>query len=177
MRRVVRTSRGFTLIEAIAAIVVLAIVSSASTSIVWAAVHSFEKGAETARLQSEASIAMERMIRDLRAVPLNADGAPDISSVTAGSITWNNGTRSLALSGSDLVLTVSGAERVLLSNVTAFGVQAYDEANNAMASSLSGSACDPVRRLSLQVDVARGEASSTVRTKVFLRCMMLEGVQ
>ncbi|VAX41578.1 hypothetical protein MNBD_PLANCTO03-976, partial [hydrothermal vent metagenome] len=48
MRRAVRTSRGFTLIEAIAAIVVLAIVSSASTSIIWAAVHSFEKGAETA---------------------------------------------------------------------------------------------------------------------------------
>lgn len=180
MRRSVRKTRGFTLIEAIASIVVLAVVASTSTSVVWAAVHSFEQGAETARLQSEASIAMERMIRDLRAVSLigtdTGTNTPDISSVTAGSITWNGSTRSLALSGSDLVLTVNGTGRVLLEGVTAFSVQAYNGANTAMATTLSGSACDPIRRLSLQVDVARGEASSSVRTKVFLRCMMLEGV-
>ncbi len=176
MRRIVRKTRGFTLIEAIASIVVLAVVASTSTSVVWAAVQSFEHGAETARLQSEASIAMERMIRDLRGVALNDSNTPDISSVTDGSITWNGSTRSLALSGTDLVLTVNGAGRVLLEGVTAFSVQAYNGANTAMATTLSGSACDPIRRLSLQVDVARGEASSSVRTKVFLRCMMLEGV-
>jgi len=168
--------RGAVGIAVIASIVVLAVVASTSTSVVWAAVQSFEHGAETARLQSEASIAMERMIRDLRGVALNDSNTPDISSVTDGSITWNGSTRSLALSGTDLVLTVNGAGRVLLEGVTAFSVQAYNGANTAMATTLSGSACDPIRRLSLQVDVARGEASSSVRTKVFLRCMMLEGV-
>ncbi len=176
MPQVVHTSRGFTLIEAIASIVVLAIVSSTSSSVIWAAVQSYQHGAETARLQSEASIAMERMTRELRAVPLNATSAPDISSITSSSITWDNSTRVLSLTGTDLVLTVSSVDSVLLSDVISFSVQAYNAANTAMAPTLNGSACDPIRRVSLQIDVARGEASSSVRTKVFLRCMMLEGL-
>lgn len=177
MPRPKRPTRGFTLVEAIATMVVLAVVSMASSGVIWAAVRSFDEGAETARVHNEASIAMERMVRELRAIPLNGAGTPDIASVTGQSITWDGGTRSLALSGSDLILTASSVDHVLLTHVTEFTVQAYDASNTALGASLNGADCEPIRRLSLQVAVSDGRASSVIRTKVFLRCMMLEEMQ
>jgi Tfp pilus assembly protein PilW len=157
--------------------VILAIVSTVLSGVVWAAVRAYDEGAESARLHTEASIAMERMVRDLRAVPLNAGGEPDIASISPEAITWDNASRSLALVGSDLVLTIDGEEGVLLSDVTGFALRGFDASNNPMASSLSGAATGPVRRLTIALTTARGRASSAVRTKVFLRCMMLEDMQ
>ena len=176
-RRPVATRRAFTLIEAIAAMVVLAVVSTALSGVVWAAVRSFDEGAESARMHSEASIAMERMTRDPRAIPLAASGAPDISGVGESSITWDAATRSIAMVNDELVLTVDGVPAVLLSDVSAFQVRAFDASNAPLATTLSGSATEPIRRLSLELTTARGRAGATVRTKVFLRCMMLEDMQ
>jgi prepilin-type N-terminal cleavage/methylation domain-containing protein len=174
MPRAARSSRGFTLVEAVATMVILATISAVVSGIVWAGVRAFDEGAESARLHNEASIAMERMVRDLRAVPLAADGTPDIGAITADSITWDGSTRSLALDGDELVLTIGGESGVLLRDVTGFSIDAFDASNSPMADTLSGDGADPVRRLSLEVTAARGRASATVRTKIFLRCMMLE---
>ncbi len=176
-RRPPGSRRAFTLIEAIATMVVLAVVSAVLSGVVWAAVRSFDEGAEAARMHSEASIAMERMTRDLRAIPLAASGTPDISSVAESSITWDAATRSLSLVGDELVLTVDGTPAVLLSDVRGFQVRAFDASNAPLATTLSGAATEPVRRLSLELTTARGRASASVRTKVFLRCMMLEDMQ
>lgn len=176
-RRSPASRRAFTLIEAIATMAVLAVVSSVLSGVVWAAVRSFDEGAESARLHSDASIAMERMTRDLRAIPLAASGTPDISSLAESSIAWDSATRSLSLDGGELVLTVDGAPAVLLSDVSAFQVRAFDASNAPLATTLSGAATEPVRRLSLELATARGRASATVRTKVFLRCMLLEDMQ
>lgn len=178
MSRLPRASRrAFTLMEAIATMAVLAIVSTVLSGVVWAAVRSFDEGAESARMHSETSIAMERMTRDLRAVPLAPSGKPDISSLAESSITWDSATRSLSLDGGDLVLTVDGAPAVLLADVSAFQVRAFDASNTPLATTLSGAETEPIRRLSLELTTARGRASATVRTKVFLRCMMLEDMQ
>ncbi|MCA9300281.1 MAG: prepilin-type N-terminal cleavage/methylation domain-containing protein [Phycisphaerales bacterium] len=174
MRTVRRPSRGITLVEAVATMVILATVSGVVSGIVWAGVRAFDEGAESARLHNEASMAMERMVRDLRAVPLDDTDTPDITSLTAESITWDGSTRTLALDGSDLVLTVAGESGVLLRDVSGFSINAYDGSNNAMASTLTGIQTDEIRRLSLEVTASRGRASATIRTKIFLRCMMLE---
>lgn len=176
-RRSRASRRAFTLVEAIATMVVLAVVSTALSGAVWAAVRSFDEGAESARMHSEASIAMERMTRDLRAIPLAASGAPDISTVGADSITWDAGTRSLSLVEGNLVLTVDGTPAVLLSDVRSFGVRAFDASNAPLATTLSGAATEPVRRLALELTTAHGRASASVRTKIFLRCMMLEDMR
>lgn len=155
--------------------VILATISVVLSGVVWAGVRAFDEGAEAARLHNEASVALERLARDLRAIPLDGSGAPDINAVTAGSITWDGSTRSLATDGDRLVLTVDGRSGVLLNDLQAFSIRAYDEADAALAETLSGAAAAPVRRLALSITASRGRASTTVRTKIFLRCMTLEG--
>ena len=110
-------------------------------------------------------------MRDVPRHPTVA-GAADIVSITASSITWQTNS-SLSLSGANLMLSESGGSpRVLLSDVTSFTVQAYDESNSALATSLSGSACHPVRRLRFTLTLQRTGVTHTLRSKVFLRGTM-----
>ena len=82
----------------------------------------------------------------------------------------------LSLSGADLLLAVDGgAAAVLLADVTAFSVQTYDEDDAALADSLSGVACDPIRRVALDVTLQRHSVSETLRTKLFIRSTMSGG--
>jgi prepilin-type N-terminal cleavage/methylation domain-containing protein len=168
--------RGFTLVEAVATIVVLGALGTAASSILLSATDSYLDAATAAQLHSEASIAMDRAVREVRKIALDSSAtsiAPDIDSVTASSITWDT-TSSLSLSGTNLMLAVSGgAAAVLQSDVTAFTVQTYNESNTALGTSLSGSGCDPIRRVSLTITVSRGGVTHTVRSKVFVRSTMI----
>jgi prepilin-type N-terminal cleavage/methylation domain-containing protein len=162
---------GFTLIETIAAMSVLALLGSLASMLVMTSVGGFTQSAIAAQLHTEASIALDRIDQAVRDIPRSgsAPGAPDIASITASSITWQTNS-SLSLSGSNLMLTLSGGTpRVLLSDVTSFSVQAYDETNTAMAATLTGSACEPVRRVRFAVALQRSGVTHTLRTKVFLR--------
>jgi prepilin-type N-terminal cleavage/methylation domain-containing protein len=174
-----RHRRGFTLVESIAAITILAAVASVASGILWAAVDAYSKGATAAVLHNEGSLAMERIIREFHNIPKKTGGAtvaPEISSVTATSITWNTN-YSLSLSGSQLTLTVGGGTaRVLLNDVSSVTIQTYNESNAALAASLSGAACDPIRRISVQFTHARTGVSETLRTRLFLRCTMAGAV-
>lgn len=165
----------FTLIELIAAIVVLGILGSLASSIVVNATDGFTRATTSAQLHTELSVALDRIDRELRNTTVKssyATVAPDVNSVAASSITWNTNS-SLSFSGSQLMLTISGGTAaVLLNNVTAFSVQAYDESNAAMAASLSGAGCDSIRRLMVSVTIQRYGVTETLRTKLFLRCMM-----
>ena len=168
-----RRPTGFTIIEMIATIVILAIVGSLVSSILMSATSGYSRGATAAQLHGELSMALDRVDRELREIELDqaaASTAPDISAMTASSITWNTDC-SLSLSGSNLMLTMNGGTAaVLLSNVTAFTLAAYNESNTALAASLSGSACDPIRRLSVQITTQRYGVTESLRTRVFLRC-------
>ncbi len=172
--RAMSTRRGFTLVEAIATMMILSIVGSSSIGIVWTAVHAFGKGAESLRLQSEASVAMERLTRELRSIPLDIDNTPDIQSLTVGSLVWRGGTESVELVGTDLMYTRAGVESVLCSAVTGFTLIGADNVNATLGATLSGTACDAIRRLTIEIELASGEATASVHTKVFLRCMALE---
>ncbi len=170
--------RGFTLIEAIATIVVLAIIGSIASLIILNAVDGYNDAATTAQLHMEASTAMDRIVRELRKVGLDggaAGVAPDINDVTPTSITWGaNG--ELSLTGNKLQLTTSGPPLGdLLDDVSAFTVQTYDEDNAALGATLTGAACDPIRRIELDLTLQRGGVSTTLRTKLFVRSTMSGG--
>ena len=64
--------RGFTLIEAIATIVVLAIIGSIASLIILTAVDGYTDAATGAQLHIEASTAMDRIVRELRKVALDS---------------------------------------------------------------------------------------------------------
>ena len=170
--------RGFTLIEAILTISVLAIVSSIASGIILQATDGYLEGSTTAQLHTEASMALDRAVRELRRIDLDggaAGVAPDIDDVTGTSIAWE-ANNLLSLVGSDLELTINGgAASRLLTPVTAFQVRALDESNAVLALPRTGVGCDPIRRLELTITVERYGTSVTLRTRVFVRSTMAGG--
>lgn len=168
--------RGFTLIEVIVTISILGALGSVGSMLVMTSVGGFTASATGAQLHAEASISLDRIDRELRNIPRNdaaINPSPDISNVTANSITWQTDW-SLVLSGTNLMFTEDGGTaHVLLSNVEEFSVVAFDESNAAMSNTLSGAACENIRRLRVTIGLRRSGILQTLRTKVFLRCMMI----
>lgn len=170
-RRIFRRS-GFTLVETISTIVIVAVLSALSAPVISSASRSYADAASRAELAAELDPAMERITAELRAIPLQATSAtakPDISSITGNSITWATNS-SVDLSGTTLRLTLAGnAPHTLLTGVSAFSISAYNESGTALGSSLAGSACDSVQRLEVSITCVHHGVSETRRTRVFLR--------
>ncbi len=177
-----RARRGFTLIESIATIVVVAIIGSTASFLIIDRANGYLDTATSAQLHAEASIALDRAVRELRRIELDSGAsgvAPNIDTVAATSITWSDSdadSYSLSLSGSDVMLAVDGgAAAVLLADATAFSVATYDEDNAALAASLTGVACDPIRRIAIDVTLTRSGVSQSLRTKLFIRSTLSGG--
>jgi prepilin-type N-terminal cleavage/methylation domain-containing protein len=169
-----RPRRAFTLIESIATIVILAVVGSMASFILFTASDGHLHAAVAGQLHSEASMAMDRIVRELRATPADSAAplpAADIQSITPTSIAWAGGS-SLALAGSELIYTNGDGSAVLVGDVAAFNIQAFDESNQAMAATLSGDACQDVRRLRITLTLERHGVSHALRTRIFLRTTM-----
>jgi prepilin-type N-terminal cleavage/methylation domain-containing protein len=179
MRSVPRRGRlskhpAFTLVEVIASIVIVAVLAVTSASLLGNVTSGYTAAATRAELINDGSAALERLVTSIRDIPLRASvtpAEPSIATITTDSITWD-GNQGFALSGTNLQLTVTGVTTTLLGNVSNFQVRAFDQNSAAMAVSLSGNACDPVRRIELTFTLSRNGVSETLRTRVFLRCMM-----
>jgi hypothetical protein len=65
-----------------------------------------------------------------------------------------------------------GAAALLLSDVTACTITAFDQDNTQLGASLSGAGCDPIRRVSVSVTVQRNGISETLRTRAYIRSTM-----
>ncbi len=179
---------GFTLIETLATISVMAILGSITSFLIVDAVDGYVDAATQAQLHAEASVAMDRDLRELRWIELNIDPAPctigpHIDIVTDKSITWDNvvdGLHSLSWSGTSgdpLTLRVDGGAVVnLQTDVTAFSVAVYDDTNTVIVPPLATDAlCCPIRRIALDLTVTRSGESISVRTKLFVRSTMSGG--
>ena len=177
-RRHLATLRGFTLIESIATIVVLAVLGSITSLLIVNAVDGYSEAATSAQLHGESSIALDRAVRELRRIELDSAAtgvAPNISSVTPTSIAWEPNS-SLSLSGARLMLVDNGATAaVLLDDVSALSITTYDQSNTALAASLTADQCDPIRRIVIDVTLQRHGVSDTLRSKVFIRSTMSGG--
>lgn len=167
--------RGFTLVETICALVIVATIGSVSSGIIYSAINSYRDASTRAQLHNDCSAALDRLTKVLWSIPRDTSAtvvAPLISNVTASSISWNTNW-TLTLSGTQLMLTESGGTaRSVLDNVTAFTVTCYDESNAALAASLSGSATQAIRRIKIEVTVSKQGATETLRTRVFIRSLM-----
>ena len=179
MRDVSRKTRcrvtGFTMIELISTITVLAVVGSVASGVIFNAADAYLDASTMSQLHTELSIGLDRVVHELRGIPIDAAAvglAPDVDNITPTSITWSTN-NSLALSGSDVTLTIAGGpSAVLLSDVISFNVQSYDEDNTALAGTLSGVTCDPIRRVTVTVATTRYGITESLRSKVFIRSTM-----
>jgi prepilin-type N-terminal cleavage/methylation domain-containing protein len=163
--------RAFTLVELIATMTILAALGSVVSIVIATSVDGYTRAATTAQLNSEISIALDRIDQLLRFIPQSGSGGPDISSLTATSITWS-GDWSLTLSGTQLLLTEDGGTpSVLLQDVSSLSVTARDQSNAALAASLSGSACDSIHRVRISITLTRSGVSETLRSRIFIRSL------
>ena len=173
-----RHAHGFTLVETIAVMSILAIIGSIASTLIYTGISSYRDASTLGQIHEEEATAMARLAVELRKIPLSSTAgvmAPQISSVTATSISWGANS-SLALSGSQLRLVESGgAASILLDNVTGFAVQCYDESDAALAAALSGPQCYPIRRIKVSFTVSRQGISDTLRAKFFIRSTMQGG--
>ena len=121
---------------------------------------------------------MDRIVRELRKVGLDgaaAGIAPDINDVTPTSITWG-ADGELSLTGNKLQLMTSGPPLGdILDDVSSFSIRTYDEDNVALAATLTGAACDPIRRIELDITLQRGGVSTSLGTRLFVRSTMSGG--
>lgn len=173
--------RGFTLIEMIATIVILAAIGTVASNILLTASDGYLNACAGSQLTSELSMAMDRIVREFRQIDLDDDAAadigPDINNLTPASITWHTN-YSLTWTGSTLELVENGgAAETMLTDVKGFSITAYDEDNSALAATITGDNCDDIRRLSVTITMQRYGVQSKLRSKVFIRSTMARGAK
>ena len=182
-RRRTATGRrsGFTLIESIATIVVLATLGSAASFLIINSVDAYLNASTSAQLQAEVSIALDRAVRELRRIPLDPASpgiAPNIVGMNPAWIKWQDASGNdfqLLKSGgsSELKLEVDGnGTIVLLSDVTTFWVRAYDEDNALLPLVCAGDPCHLIRRIRLDLTVERNGISQSMHAKAYIRSTM-----
>lgn len=169
---------GFSLVELIAAMVVLSTIAAAVGVMMPTMASGSRDAILRGELHEEASTTVERLVREWRAIDLDASVpptiAPNISSGTANSLTWATG--SISLSDTSLMLTVPGSTaRVLQPNVGSLTITYYNESNSALTPPLTGSACHAIRRIGIDLTLTRDGTSERVRTKVYIRSTMQGG--
>lgn len=170
---------GFTLVETMAAITVLAVLGSIASFLLVPAVSGLNHAATEAQIHTELSMAMDRIERELRSVPLDADAlpeiAPDVASMTSATMNWSE-EWSLSLVNSEVWLdSGDGTPRRLLSDVHDFVLEAFDESDSAVTLPCSGAECHGVRRVRVTATVERSGITHMLRTKIFLRSTVQGG--
>ena len=172
---------GFTLIESMGAVVIIAVLSGFASMIILNAVDGYTNAAVSAQLHAELSIALDRAQRELRKIELKSGSgnAPNITSVADTDIQWtdkDSDTYRLRQNGTTLELTIDNAgPSILLADVTSFSVQTSDEDDDSLANPVSAGNLLLIRRVALSVTLQRSGVSETLQTNVFIRSTMRGG--
>lgn len=151
--------------------VILSTIAGVAGSIIFTAVDGYAAASARAQLQSELSVAMDRIVRELRSLATEdpQTGAADLVSMASQSMTWGSGS-GVRLSGSILeVIDAAGTPARLASDVTLFTVTAFDENGSVIALPLDDAGCDRVRRVGITLAAARNGTTEQIRTRIFLR--------
>lgn len=176
MTRRRRVQRGFTLVEALTTIVVLSILGSIGSTLLYTSTDSYLEVATRAQLHTELSTAMDRACREVRMIPLDTSASdidPDIFYKSGNQIQWGSPVSKIWHSGGVLYLNrAGGPDRILLRDITSFSVQAFDESNAVLPTFILDADTETVRRIEFDATIERNGVSERLRSRVFIRSTM-----
>ncbi len=162
-----------------ATIVVLGVLGSTASFLILDSVDDYMDASVTAQLHAEMSIALDRAMREIRKIELDAGAAgvaPDITSMAVTLLQWEDSSGNayrLGTSGSELQLQIAGGPiATLLTDVTDLAISIYDEDNADLGASCAGPTCDDVRRVVVDVTTQRSGVTQSLRFKAFIRSTM-----
>lgn len=167
-RRPSPARRAFTLVEAIAAIVVLATAGSLAASVMTPAIDSAIAASLTADLEQTASLAMDRLVVDLRETEAAPAGGPAFARVTSTHIIWSDGREALRR-GDRLHLVEAGVPHLLARSVESFAIRAFASDGSVLPLPLDEAGCTQIRRIELALVLARGGVRFPLRTRIAFR--------
>ena len=170
-----RRRRGFTIIELISTIVILGAIGSVASTVILSATSGYLDARIQAQLHTEVSIGLDRLAREIRAIPRLSTGGPDISTISSSGMTWAG--------GHDLSFTTGPTGGVylkdgptststrLIADQTAFTFEWQDQNGTAIPGTGPGDIAN-IRRISVEVTVERFGMSETLKMLVYLRALM-----
>ena len=175
-----RRRLGFTLIESMATVVILGALGSTSSLLIVTSVNSLAEAAARLQMHGELSIAMDRIIREIRDIPLDSAAvgvAPDINTADDANLQWDDtvGAAQIITSGSTITLAVKGnAANVLLTDVTQLDFDFDDEDDAALgALPRTGASCDAIRRVKVLISLTRTGWVEELEATVYIRSCMV----
>lgn len=160
---------GFTLVEMLASIVIVATVAAVTSPILVSATSAYSKSAQQRRSAERVAGALDRLCRILREAPAKASpaGATNFTAASVSSFALFGGA-SASLSGTDLLLgSATEPPSPLCVGVTVFELTYFDSAGAAVN---VAAGTDSVQRMQIRL-AADG---SELRTTVWLRASLNE---
>ncbi|MGD9691543.1 MAG: type II secretion system protein J [Phycisphaerales bacterium] len=176
MTRRSHSTRAFTLVELIATLTVISVGSAVAASVISTAARSYSDSAQSASLHTQASSALERITRELKACPTDDASptpAPLITSVQRSSIDWGAGYRLALVSRTLNLTTPTQSAQPIAENVASFTIRAFDHLNNPLPANLNSVGARDVRRIEITITLASGAASETLRARVAPRSLTI----
>lgn len=169
--------RGFSLVEVIAVIVILGLIGSATSSLILTAVASYTDSSVRQALHGEASVALDRLVREIREIDADPEQGPPQVAIRSAAVTWLQWgeSSSLRLDGNLLVLNTDGAhEDALCTDVSDFTLDFLDGSNRSLLR--GGGVADVdlprIQRIALRLSLTRQGMTETLNTRVFIRASM-----
>ncbi len=169
MRKFVKGKEGYTLIEIVLVIVIIAVLAGILIEPFRLGLKSYI-GIETrADLTSQAREATSRIVREMRNIQKKANDKPNITSADATSITFvdaEDTTIGFSLSGN----TVLRDTNILADKVSSLEIRYFNKDNAALTTfPLSAADLDNVRRILVILAMQEGTETVTMTGQAFLR--------
>lgn len=153
---------GFTLIEMVIVIVILAILAGIANSILTEGLTGYIQGENIVTANWQGQVALQRMSREIRLI----NSSNMISTMTGSNLAFtniNSDTVAFSLSGTSLTLTLNGNSQILADGIQSLTFSYFDK--NGTSTAINSA----VRYITLSINVTYQNANYVLTTSIYPR--------